>query len=113
MSTRKRYWWNPDTKQIEELGARPEPEVRTQLMLDGHYAGLQATDGTPIDSRGKHRAYMAANGLAMAADYTEHLQAKRKERDAFYTEGGDWRMKKERREDIARAAHDLAQRKRR
>lgn len=38
---------------------------------DRHYDGLQAQDGTDISSRSKHRAYMKANNLTTADDYTQ------------------------------------------
>lgn len=39
------------------------------LAGDRHYDGLQATDGTPINSRTKHREYMKQKGLTMASDF--------------------------------------------
>lgn len=38
------------------------------------YGGIKATDGTPINSRKKHREYLNQNGLAMASDYSEAYQ---------------------------------------
>ena len=39
------------------------------LAGDRHYDGLTATDGTPIDTRTKHREYMKSHDLAMADDF--------------------------------------------
>lgn len=40
------------------------------------YSGVKATDGTPINSRKRHREYLKQNGLCMAADYSPEYQAK-------------------------------------
>lgn len=40
-------------------------------MTGACYANQRATDGTPIDSRRKHDAYMKAHGLTMASDYAQ------------------------------------------
>lgn len=69
--TRRSYRVNPTTGEIEELGAGYEPTARVEIMTDSHYAGLQATDGTAIDSRRKHRAYMKANNLTLADDFKQ------------------------------------------
>lgn len=55
-------WRDPGIGQL----CRSEAEV---------YNNLQASDGTPIDSRTKHRRYMQSNGLAMAGDYSENFRA--------------------------------------
>lgn len=43
------------------------------------YGGARATDGTPINSRKKHREYLKRNGLTHASDfspqYTENVKA--------------------------------------
>lgn len=41
------------------------------LAGDRHYDGLQATDGTDISTRTKHREYMKRNGLTMESDFTQ------------------------------------------
>lgn len=66
-----------------------------------------ATDGTPINSRARHREYMRVNGLAMESDYREHRQQKAKERESLFTDGGDH---KARREAVARAAYEVEKR---
>lgn len=54
---------------------------------DRHYDGMRATDGTPIDSRTKHRAYMKAKGLTTADDYTQTWAKAQKERETFRSAG--------------------------
>ena len=78
---KRRYWWNPNTKRLEEVEPA-RPLSRLELNLDTHYDGIQATDGTDLSSRAKHRSYMQANGLAMADDFKEAWQAAAKEREA-------------------------------
>ncbi len=52
------------------------------LAGDRHYDGLQASDGTPIDTRTKHREYMKRNGLTIADDYKgEWAKAEKDRRD--------------------------------
>jgi hypothetical protein len=48
------------------------------------YGGAKATDGTPINSRKRHREYLKHNGLAMAADYSpayQEREAARRDRE--------------------------------
>lgn len=39
------------------------------------YSGVKATDGTPINTRRRHREYLKQNGLCMASDYSPEYQA--------------------------------------
>lgn len=50
---------------------------------DRHYDGLRATDGTPIDSRSKHREYMRRHGLTTTDDYTNTWKQAENERQKF------------------------------
>ena len=49
----------------------PAMAVANALASERHYDGLRATDGTPIDTRAKHRAYMREHGLTTVDDYTQ------------------------------------------
>ncbi len=113
MRRRYRYDVDPETGHVTEveMGARPEAEAHVQILTDGAYDGLRATDGTPIDTRARHRAYMQTKGLAMAEDYTQHWAESQKSRDAWFKEGGDWRVQKQRQADIAQAASESYGRK--
>jgi hypothetical protein len=99
--TRRRYRWNEETRELEELGADYEPAPRraqtpTEQLV---YGGLQATDGADISSRKKHREYMRRNGLTTADDFKQTWENAAKERAKFYQGDFDTR---ERRETIAR-----------
>lgn len=76
------------------------------------YGNLTATDGTPIDSRRKHREYMASHGLAMAEDFKGTWEKAAKERQEMRS-GGTQAVRRERREDIGRALYQLEHQPRR
>lgn len=90
------------------IDAIPETQdIRSQagdgaLWGDRGYDGLQATDGTPIDSRTKHREYMRRTGLTTVDDFSGQWKKQRAERADMLTTGGDHRA---RREAVAHAAH--------
>ncbi len=102
---RRRYRWNPETMAMEEIGAdytgaeRRAP-VATEALIYGNLG--KSTDGTPIDSRTKHRTYMKENNLALASDYTETWKRAEKERNEFFRGEGSTR---EIRDDIGRAQY--------
>lgn len=100
--SRKRYWFNEQTQTFEEYPGRREVPARLQIVTDSHYADLRATDGTPIDSRTKHRNYMKANNLALADDFKSHW-ADKPNRDARQ----DREQSKERKNEIAESIHKL------
>ena len=79
------------------------------LWNDRSYDGLAATDGTPINSRTKHREYMKANGLTTADDFKQTWDNARRQRDAYFT--GQPGSGAVRREDVARAIAQLERRK--
>lgn len=100
--TRRRYRYDEETKSMVEIGAdwddtpRRAP-VATEALT---YGNLQATDGTPLDSRRKHREYMQQNGLALTTDFTETWKQAEKQRDRNRTGDFDHAARKE---AIARA----------
>lgn len=69
--TRRRYRFNTNTGELEEIGLDVELAPRVHLQTDTPYNNLTATDGTPIDTRRRHREYMQANNLTMASDFTK------------------------------------------
>jgi hypothetical protein len=85
----------------------PPPRTVTDAALwnDRSYDGMRATDGTPINSRTKHREYMKANDLTTADDYKGEWAQARKQRDAYFT--GQSGAGAVRREDVARAIAQL------
>jgi hypothetical protein len=89
----------------------PAPRTVTDSALwnDRSYDGLTATDGTPINSRTKHREYMKANGLTTCDDFKDSWSKARQQRDAYFT--GQSGAGAVRREDVARAIAQLERRK--
>lgn len=70
------------------------------LAGDRHYDGMQASDGTDISTRTKHREYMKRTGLTTASDYTETWKAQESVRQSVRE--GTYRDK-DLRETIARS----------
>lgn len=114
MSRRRyRYISGPEGQLVSEevhpnyVGSGEPGAARVELMLDGHYDGLQATDGTPIDSRTKHREYMHRHGLAMADDFKGAWAKAADRRADLSTTGGDHAA---RRATVERVIHQLERR---
>jgi hypothetical protein len=59
--------------------------IQNSLAGDRNYIGLQATDGTPIDSRTKHRQYMKERGLTIMTDFKGEWQKAAEKRAALRT----------------------------
>ena len=57
--------------------------INNALAGDRHYDGLRSTDGTPIDSRTKHREYMRRNNLTVADDFKETWARAQKQREEY------------------------------
>jgi len=87
----------------------PELEPRLQINSDTHYDGAQATDGTDISTRRRHREYMRRHGVTVADDYKHEWAGKAAERERFYS--GDF-DKKGRTEAVERAVYQLENRRR-
>lgn len=49
----------------------PAMAINNALASERHYEGLRAPDGTPIDTRAKHREYMRINNLTTVDDYAQ------------------------------------------
>lgn len=85
--SRRRYRYSPELKEVVEISpdwtdAERRAPVVTEELVYGN-AGT-ATDGTPLNSRSKHREYMKQNGLAMASDYAQQWEKASKQHDDFY-----------------------------
>lgn len=116
------YARDPETRELlrnekgELILVEVGGEYRTELRNEGKrseeeiYGHSVATDGTPLDTRRKHREYMERNGLTVASDYTNTWEKARAERAKVLA--GDFDHKG-RREDIGRAIYNLETRKRR
>lgn len=86
-------------------------EARAQTTTEGVvYGQLQATDGTDLSTRKKHREYMKAKGVTTADDFKETWAKQAEDRAKFYR--GDFDHKA-RREQLGRAMYQLEKRKRR
>lgn len=76
--SRHRYVWDNETKSLVEVGADwtdapRRADTGTEELI---YGNAVATDGTPINTRKRHREYLQRNGLAMASDYSPDYQAR-------------------------------------
>ena len=109
MARRRWIYINGEAHEVSQDYVPPPRHV--PVVGDRHYDGLTATDGTPIDTRTKHREYMRQRGLTTADDYTGEWQKAAEYRERVFTEGGDWKDKKERREQIERAMHEVSKRR--
>jgi hypothetical protein len=108
---RRRYRYDPESKQVVEVGADwTDTERRAPVPTEElTYGNAVATDGTPINTRRRHREYMQQNGLAMASDYTESWkQAEKRRADFFAGKTGHEGL----REAIGRAVDKVRGRKR-
>ena len=104
--TRRRYVFrrNPETGELHAVEVTDDwtdAERRAPTPTEAlTYSNLQATDGTPIDSRRKHAEYMKRNNLALSSDFSEQTR----QRDKVVAEQQESR---ERRETIGRALYTL------
>lgn len=85
--SRRRWIYTEGGKPLPEpievdLTQPPTYQPRVELMTGSFYEGARATDGTPIDTRRRHRDYLKATGSAMASDYTKTFERARQEREA-------------------------------
>jgi hypothetical protein len=80
------------------------------LWGDRIYDGMRASDGTPIDSRTKHRRFMKERNLTTVDDYKETWKGDAKVREEIRTDGGDH---KERKRQIVEAVNQLEAQRRR
>lgn len=114
--TRGRFVYrpNPETGQVEAVqvdadweGAERRAPVPTEEFV---YGNACATDGTPINTRKRHREYLKATGLAMAQDFTETTAREKAKREAI----AQGRLPdKQRREAVGRALYQHKTRTRR
>jgi hypothetical protein len=73
------------------------------------YGHIQATDGTDLSTRRRHREYMAAKGITLAEDYRDAWTKASQERADYYTRGPDKRAV---RESLERAVYQVTQKRR-
>lgn len=111
---RSRWRWDSELKRLVNLDEDWNDAPRRALTATEEitYGKLQATDGTPLDTKRKHREYMAHHGLAMESDFKETRAKAAAERESFYR-GERARDVAERREQLGRAAYELSQKRKR
>lgn len=107
--SRRRYRYDEATKQMVEVGAEwTDTPRRAQTATEElTYGGVRATDGTPINSRKKHREYMKEKGLAMAGDFTGTWERAAADRERVSRGEND---RTERRDAIGRALYERRRR---
>lgn len=109
--SRRRFIYDPELQDLVEVGEDFVNHAGPSRKSDAEvYGGLQATDGTPIDSRTKHRRYMKERDLSLTSDWTETWAKAAEKRAEVFTTGGDH---KQRREQVERAFHEVTERGRR
>lgn len=60
----------------------PAMAISNALASERHYDGLRAQDGTPIDTRAKHREYMRRNNLTTVDDFSSTWRKDAEAREA-------------------------------
>lgn len=88
---RRRWVWDNELKELVEVSVDRGPSTDSRLSAlwgDRHYDGLQATDGTDISTRKKHREYMKRHGLTTADDFKGDWDRAKKEREHYMQNGG-------------------------
>lgn len=110
--TRRKYIQDPVTFEMIEVTPdyvpppRESAKNRGALWNDRHYDGVQATDGTDISTRKKHREYMKRHNLTTTDDFKQTWAQAQTARENYYTQGGSVR-----RSDIERAMYQLNNRR--
>ena len=101
--SRKVYWYNPATKEVEQIpdGFNNVPRSTGDLGKF-QYDGMRATDGADISSRTKYKNYLKATGLTPTSDFKNEWAQAAKKREEVFKGTND---KKQRREAIERAIY--------
>lgn len=107
-----RYVWDGELKAMVPYEERRLSLARNHVFTDRFMENDRTIDGVDISSRSKRNAYKKAMGVEDTSDFKETTAKARKSIEAMFTSGGDWRVHKERREDIGRAAYEVMSRKR-
>lgn len=109
---RRTFRYNKELGEMVEIipGQDFESSQRNDGLLwgDRHYEGMQATDGSDISSRSKHREYMKQHNLTTVDDFKNTWADNAKKREAYFTKGEGGATRKE---DVARAISELERRR--
>ncbi len=75
--TRKRYIWNPETREFDEIGQRAVPE-RGQVITDTMPLTWHPMDGQHYDSKSEFRRVTKAHGgLETGGESQAHVEKNR------------------------------------
>lgn len=113
--SRRRYVYRevePGKVEAFEVGADWVPEGRGPSLKSEEevFGKLQATDGTDLSTRKRHREYQKAHGLALADDYRETwAKAEERRAEAFTGKANSKAI----RESVEKAIYKLTEGKRR
>lgn len=77
---RGKWWLDPFTGHLVDHPVEAPRACGLQINTDTHYEGAQATDGTDLSTRARHKAYMAQHGLTLASDFKETWKQQEKVR---------------------------------
>lgn len=91
---RRRYRYNPATKEMELL-SESQGSGRGILVCGDIEPFKSVVDGTTISGRAALREHNKRNGVTFTEDYKGEWDTKRKERDRMY--GGDPKFDRQRR----------------
>jgi hypothetical protein len=111
--SRRRYRWDPEKGccvpvDADFVGERRDNGLKSEEEVYGH---IQATDGTDLSTRRRHREYMREKGLTVADDFKGvWAKAEPEMKKAVTPDSGFDRAS--RREDLGRAVHELRSRRR-
>jgi len=106
-----RFYYRPGHPRADELGfvnaddlaeipMEPPQALHAPVMSGRFYENTQATDGSDIGSRSKHREYMKRNGLTTADDFSpRYFEQVKKDREES--------SRKSRRETIERRLYEI------
>lgn len=79
---RGRFVWDGAQQKLVRAEDYRPPEAKDAPIMAGRfYENTQATDGSDIGSRSKHRAYMRAHGVTTADDYKSQWQRQETQRE--------------------------------
>ena len=102
----KRYLWDEKEQKLVEIGDDWRPTFRKECNSTEElvYGGMRATDGTPINTRAKHRKYMKEKNLTTVDDFVKTWPKELEKREAYRGKPGTtYPERKEIREAIERA----------
>lgn len=106
---RRRYRYNPATKEMEQIN-EPGNRKRGILICPDIAPFKSVVDGTAITGRRALREHNKRNDVTFAEDFKGEWETKRKVRDSMY--GGDPRFDRQRRIEAVKQAVEKHTRRR-